>query len=341
MIGAGCWPLGGPCVNGRIDVGWSPVDEDGARTALDAARQAGISLFDTADVYGRGLSEKRLGQMLAEATREQLVISSKVGYYARDGYTHPYQPELMSQQLDQTLTNLRTDYLDIYALHSGDFGPEDRYLPSAIEHLRKARDCGRIRAISMRAPHEFTVERASLETAVGRKANRFLQLFRQIEPDIISVRHNMLGPRYGEDETDIFSFAVQENVGVLLKQVLGQGLLTGRHDPHSPPTFVLGDHRRRKEWFTKPGLEIFAEELQALRERFGARPEDLVRVAVRYALQTAPSAVALVGTHTSSQIISVTNGLGSPLSSADVSYVQSIGLRIRTRLISQFGPDSE
>ncbi|MGW4788573.1 aldo/keto reductase [Streptomyces sp. NPDC004230] len=53
-------------MNRRVDVGWSPVDEDSARAALEAGRQAGITLFDAADVYGHGLSEKRLGRMLAD-----------------------------------------------------------------------------------------------------------------------------------------------------------------------------------------------------------------------------------------------------------------------------------
>src|SRR5262249_45283548 len=122
VVGAGCWPLGGPCTNGGVDVGWAPVDDETAMAALRAAYRAGVTLFDTADIYGDGLSERRLGRLLAEVPRRQVVVSSKVGYAAGTA-RHPYDPAQMRRQFARTLANLGTDYLDVYALHSGDFGP--------------------------------------------------------------------------------------------------------------------------------------------------------------------------------------------------------------------------
>src|SRR5438552_10268805 len=91
VVGAGYWPLGGPCTNGGVDMGWAPVDDHTAVTALRAAYQAGVRLFDTADVYGHGLSERRLGRLLAEVPRHEAIVASKVGYTAGPD-THPYAP---------------------------------------------------------------------------------------------------------------------------------------------------------------------------------------------------------------------------------------------------------
>ncbi|MEU6235612.1 aldo/keto reductase [Kitasatospora sp. NPDC047058] len=170
---------------------------------------------------------QRLGQLLRHVNRSRLTISSKVGYFA-DTALHPYQAAQMKRQLLTSLGNLGTDYLDLYCLHSGDFGPDDRYLEEAVDLVQRLRREGLIRAIGMRAPHEFAAEWAA-DPSHPRAAEtaRFLTLFDRIQPNVLSVRYNLLSPVYGPGETDIFAFARQRQVGLLLKQVLGQGLLLG------------------------------------------------------------------------------------------------------------------
>src|SRR5206468_134650 len=146
VVGAGCWPLGGPCTNGGVDVGWSPVDHQTTLAALRAAYQAGMRIFDTADVYGHGRSERRLGRLLAEVPRDQVIVSSKVGYTAGAG-RHPYAPEQMRRQFHRTLAHLGTTHLDLYAFHSGDFGRDDAYLAAAADYMRELVDRGLVRAV--------------------------------------------------------------------------------------------------------------------------------------------------------------------------------------------------
>lgn len=339
-IGAGCWPLGGPCTNAGVDMGWAPVDADTALTVLRAAYAAGVRLFDTADVYGHGRAERRLGRLLAEVPRDCVVVSSKVGYAAGRGL-HPYHPRQMRHRLATTLANLGTHYLDVYAFHSGDFGPNDAYLDDAIAQMYAFRRAGLIRAISMRAPHELAVEWAiAPATPCGRRAARFLHLFERIRPDILAVRHNLLSPTYRPGETDIFTFAHDHGVGVLVKQVLGQGLLVGRHHPDQLPTFGPGDHRTHKPWFTPTGLHLIHDGLRPFRDRFGDTPAALTRVAVRYALQTAPNAAALIGFHTAAQVTAATR-LGGPLPPDEIEFVCATGQRLRALLDREFGPTTD
>lgn len=83
------------------------------------------------------------------------------------------------------LDNLGTDHLDIYFLHSGDFGGNDRYLAGAIDVMRELREQGMIRAIGMRAPHTFAEEWAA---GLGRRAvqtTRWLHLVRRVQPNVV------------------------------------------------------------------------------------------------------------------------------------------------------------
>ncbi|WP_405359094.1 aldo/keto reductase [Kitasatospora sp. NBC_00085] len=151
-VGAGCWTIGGPATNRGVPIGWAGVDADEALAALVRAHDLAVSLYDTADVYGLGQSERLIGRLLKLVNRSRLVISSKVGYFAGTAI-HPYAAAQMRRQLLTSLSNLGTDYLDVYFLHSSDFGLDDRYLDEAVETVQRLRRDGLIGAVGMRAPH--------------------------------------------------------------------------------------------------------------------------------------------------------------------------------------------
>jgi aryl-alcohol dehydrogenase-like predicted oxidoreductase len=328
-VGAGCWPLGGPAHNNGKPVGWAPVDDQQAQQTLRAAYDAGITVYDTADVYGR--SERHLGAFLAAVPREAVTVISKVGYTSRDG-RHPYHPQVMRRQLTTTLTNLRTSYLDVYAFHSGDFGPEDTYLDDAAATMRQFVNEGLVLAVGMRAPHEFAVEWAAHpHTRRGQQAARFLALFDRLRPDLLTARYSLLSPVYRAGEADVFAFARTAGAGVLLKQVLAQGLLTGSHHPDRPRIFGHGDHRAGKPWFAAPALRVIHDALVPLRRHFGADPQALASAALRYVLHTAPDAVALVGLHTPDQARAAT-AVTPPLTQEELALLSDTGQHIRRRL---------
>lgn len=331
VVGAGCWPLGGPASNNGKPIGWGPVDDRQAQQTLRAAYEAGITVYDTADVYGHGLSEQRLGRFLAGVPREQVVVISKVGYTGRDRL-HPYHPQVMRRQLTTSVTNLRTDHLDVYAFHSGDSGPGDAHLDDAAATMRQFVDEGLVRAVGMRAPHEFAVEWAALpHTRRGQQSARFLTLFDRLRPDVLTARYSLLAPTYQAGETDVFAFARANAVGVLLKQVLAQGLLTGSHHPARPRAFGPGDHRAGKPWFTPPALRVIHDGLAPLRRHFGTDPHALASAALRYVLRTAPDAIAVIGLRTPGQATAATT-VTPPLTPDEVALLRDVGQRIRRRL---------
>ena len=88
------------------------LDEQGTRAVVDAAIDAGINFFDTADIYGGGLSEEYLGRALGKR-RGQLVIASKCGMKMSED-KHGARPEYIRAAIEDSLQRLGTDYLDLY-----------------------------------------------------------------------------------------------------------------------------------------------------------------------------------------------------------------------------------
>lgn len=321
-IGAGCWAIGGPATNRGVPIGWDDINPQQAVAGLHRAHELGVTLYDTADVYGLGQSERLLSKFLHEVDRSQLVISSKVGYFAGTA-THPYEPRQLRHQFATTLANLGTDYLDLYVLHSTDFGCEDQYLPGTLQIMQDLRRTGRIRAVGMRAPHTFAEEWSTRPGPRAAATTRWLHLFHQIQPDIITVRYNLLSPRYTAQETDIFTFARRHHAGVLIKQALHQGLLL--RDPTSPRRqFSPADHRSHDPAFTPAALTRLDATLTALRHRFGDSTEAVARVALRYALHRDPDAPVLVGFRDADQLTATLTSLGEPLSQNELVAVTAV-----------------
>src|SRR5579862_4382267 len=113
VVGLGCNNFGG-----RLDLA-------GTRAVVDAAIDAGVTLFDTADTYGGGGgSEEQLGEVLA-GRRDQVVLATKFGHQSADmGYGHAAGAKggrgYIRRAVEQSLRRLRTDYIDLYQIHTPD-----------------------------------------------------------------------------------------------------------------------------------------------------------------------------------------------------------------------------
>jgi len=328
-LGVGCWPIGGPAMNLGLPMGWSTARDNESLQGLERAFELGANLFDTADVYGLGHSERLLGHLLRNVPRDQVAVTSKVGYFAGTA-AHGYEPGHMRRQLEQTLENLGTDYLDVYALHHPDFGPDDAFLPDAVEAMRAFQKKGLIRAVGMRGPHRYAPERLADGPRREDKHARFRRQFAVVRPEVLAVRDNLLTPQPAG--SGIREFAAEHGATVLVTKPLGQGLLTGKHRPEAPPEFGPGDHRLRKAWFTAPALVVLHRELAPLREHFGPRQADLVWAALRYLLQRWPGAVVLVGFTSPAQVEQTLHCPSTPLSQTDMDLLAQAGQRAQQAL---------
>lgn len=306
-IGVGCWAIGGPFVNLGLAGGWDNISRGDASKGLIASIEMGANVFDTADVYGLGESERLLGGVFEKlikdgiTKREDNIIISKIGYF-KGCAPHGFDPLHMRHQLEMSLQNLGVDYLDIYFFHHLDFGENDKYLEGALKQMRDLREKGLIKFIGLRGPHKFSLYRKKGDNFDG-KQGRFLKLVEIIDPDVISLRYNMITPTYDKAESDLFKWSEENDLGIFIYKPLGQGLLLDKYDFQNPPQFSSGDHRTRKNWYGRKGLEVLSNRLSKIKNKFSCKSNaDLVHLAIKYCLSRSKSACVLVGFRNSEQI---------------------------------------
>ncbi len=151
-IGLGCWAIGGPSFSDDgYPNGWAGNDDHESLKGLFKAYEIGINHWDTADVYGRGHSERLIGRVFREGVkRDNIILASKVGWF-KGTAVHPFEPLHIRHQLEQSLWNLGTDYIDIYYLHNAYFGEDHEYLERAAETVHTLKEEGKIRVIGQSA----------------------------------------------------------------------------------------------------------------------------------------------------------------------------------------------
>jgi aryl-alcohol dehydrogenase-like predicted oxidoreductase len=128
-LGFGCWAIGGPMrgADGK-PIGWGEVDDRESARAIRAALDAGVTFFDTADVYGGGHSERLLGETLG-ADRDRVVIATKFGIAfdekERRATGTDSSPGYVRRACEASLARLGTDRIDLLQLHIGDASTSD------------------------------------------------------------------------------------------------------------------------------------------------------------------------------------------------------------------------
>jgi aryl-alcohol dehydrogenase-like predicted oxidoreductase len=241
-IGFGAWAIGGS---------WGETDDRTSLAAMNAAVDAGVTFFDTADVYGDGRSERLIATLLEERT-EPLVVATKFGRRAPlelENYTY----ENLRSWLDRSRENLRVDTVDLVQLHCPPW--ETYYTPAVFEACDRLVEEGLVRA--------YGVSVEKVEEAL--KAIEY--------PGVATVQiiFNIFRQRPAEL---FFEQARLRDVGVIVRVPLASGLLTGKFNSES--SFAADDHRafnRQGESFDagetfagvdyELGLEV-VEELRAL-----------------------------------------------------------------------------
>ena len=123
-IGFGAWQIG--------DDAWGPVAEGGAMDALAAAADAGVTFFDTADVYGDGTSERLVGRFLAERGDPSLVVATKMGRRVEQ-VADNYRPDAFREWLERSRENLQVERIPLVQLHCPP--TEVYYRPEVFEAL--------------------------------------------------------------------------------------------------------------------------------------------------------------------------------------------------------------
>ena len=305
-IGLGCWAIGGPSFgDDGSPNGWAGNDDKESLAALHKAHELGINHWDTADAYGKGHSEQLIGKSFKQGIpRDEIVLATKTGWF-KGTARHPFEQLHVRHQLEQSLRNLQTDYVDIYYLHNPYFGENDEYLEGAAEEIHLMKSEGKIRVIGQSA---YTLE-------------QFKRVCPVSKPEVLQLPYNAMRSPFDSQETDIFKWADEQNLGIVMFGTYAKGLLTGKYDAQKPPTFEHGDIRVNVELFQEEFLLKFEPALKKLHDRFGNDQQNLARIANQYALTKSDNAVAIPGFKNIAQVESNFQTMGHPISEDDINYI--------------------
>jgi aryl-alcohol dehydrogenase-like predicted oxidoreductase len=247
------------------------MEQGDVAPVVDAALDAGINFFDTADIYRT--AEEWLGAALGRR-RSEVVIASKFGNRKQDGkWSFCGRPDHMRQTLDASLERLGTDYIDLYQLHGFD---ADTPMAETLGALSEAHAAGKIREVGC---SNFSA--AQLEEAVHAAAGGF---------GFVSVQnhYNLLNRA---DEADVIPACERLGISYIPYWPLASGVLTGKYERDRAPDEGTRLHRMGDRGVAMLSDEVF-DQLDALTAWAAARDHSLLELSIAWL--TAQPAVASV-----------------------------------------------
>lgn len=273
-IGLGTWAIGGAM--------WGGSDEKESIKTIHAAIDNGINLIDTAPGYGTGRSEEIVGKAIKEyGNRSDLVVATKVGLEWKDDdqMVRNGSRVRIEKEIDDSLSRLQLDYIDIYQVHWPDPLVEIEETAETMHALYKA---GKIRAIGV---SNFSTDQ--------------LEAFRKVAPlHTVQPPYNLFER---EIEKDILPYCEENEVTTLLYGSLCRGMLSGKMSKDR--SFNGDDLRNVDPKFQEPRFSQYLNAVDALEqlanERYGKSVLDL---AVRWSLDQAGTGVALWGARRPDQV---------------------------------------
>ena len=194
------------------------VEADAARACLEEAFAQGVNFIDTANVYGRGAAETFLGDALQGRPRDSYVLATKV-YFPMSETDRGLSRAQIEKQLDASLKRLRTDYVDLYQCHRYD---DETPLEETMEALTRAVTSGKTRYIGF---SEWPAER--IRAALDLSKSRGFTKFVSSQP-----QYSLL---WREPEEEVIPLCADNGISQIVWSPLGQGVLSGKYDPDSPP----------------------------------------------------------------------------------------------------------
>ena len=306
-IGLGTWAIGGFM--------WGGTDEQAALDTILEALEHGITLLDTAPVYGLGRAEELVGRALAQyGKRQEVIIATKVGLEWRGEQVFRNSSKArIFKEINDSLRRLKTDYIDIYQIHWPDPLVPIEQTAATMYQLYKQ---GKIRAIG--------VSNYSLEQ---------LNLFRQAAPlHTVQPPYNLFERGV---ERDVLPYCRIHGISTLTYGSLCRGLLSGKMKLNSE---FRGDDVRNMD--PKFRLPRYAQYLQAVerldrfaQENFGKR---VLELAMRWALDQPFVTVALWGARQPKQLTPIVDVNGWKL---DLAALKAIDEIVRDAVTDPVGPE--
>ena len=278
VLGFGASPLGEE---------FGPIDAAEGERAVHAAIDEGVNFFDTSPYYGRTLSETRLGQAL-RGRRAKAVLATKCGRYGADSFD--FTAARIERSLDESLTRLQTDYLDVFHLHDIEFADRRQILDEALPAAFRIKQSGKARFIGI------TGLQLELLEDVARRG--------EVDAVLSYARYNLM---IQDLDRRLRPFCERQGIGLINASPLLLGALTQA----GPPAW----HPANKE-----ALAACAKAAAACQ----AEGVDIAQLALRFCLDHPYVASTLVGMSTRAQLAANLRALEAKPAPALLRKVRSI-----------------
>jgi 1-deoxyxylulose-5-phosphate synthase len=191
------------------------VGREQTEACTRAAFEAGITFFDTANVYGRGAAERAWGEILADYPRDSYVLATKA-YFPMSRRDRGLSREQVHKQIDGSLERLQTDYVDLFQCHRYD---DATPLEETMQALTEVVQAGKARHIGF---SEWPVRRIREALEMPGVAK-----FVSSQPQYSAL--------WREPEAEVFPLCAEHGISQIVWSPLAQGVLTGKYSPDSPP----------------------------------------------------------------------------------------------------------
>jgi aryl-alcohol dehydrogenase-like predicted oxidoreductase len=306
-LGLGCWAIGGAMAAGEQQLGYSGVDDEQAVQALHRAVELGVTLFDTADAYGAGHSERLLGRVLAD--HPDVLVATKFGNTIDEDTRQligvDTSPAYVRQALHASLRRLGRDRVDLYQLHTPDV--DDARAAELVDTLEDLAAEGLIgwygvstddpgRAAAFAAGPHFTA---------------------------LQLQLNVL-----DDNPELLAVCDQRDLAALCRSPLAMGLLGGRYNATSrlPANDIRGRQPDWLHWFTdgRPTPE-FLRRVDAVRHVLTAQGRTPAQGALGWVWAHHRRAIPLPGFRNTAQVTDNAGALDhGPLAQSQHDEIEAI-----------------
>lgn len=299
-IGLGAW---------QFSESWGITEYETAKKIIAEAANQGINLIDTAEVYGRGMSEQFVGKALHELNlRENFLVATKIpGEFLAEHDVY--------RAVEKSLSRLQVEYIDLMQVH---WPPCWHNIPTCeyMRALEKLVHLGKIRYIGLSNFPPILVEeaRSCLSTE-----------------DIVSlqVRYNLLER---DAEKEIIPYAESEGLTLLAWSPLAKGAVTGKYTPENLPKFE--DVREGEAVFHPDNFREVYKVVKVLVEVAKKYNKSPSQVALNWLIMASPSVVPIPGAKNEEQVRSNAEGAGWRLSFEDWLKIEEASSRVKiTRVL--------
>ena len=296
-VGFGAWAAGGPW-----KVGWGPQSDEDSIAAIRRSLALGCNWIDTAAIYGLGHSEEVVGQALQGEDRVAVLIATKCGRVPdASGTPHSdLRPTAIREQLEGSLTRLKTDYIDLFQIHWPD-NETGTPLEESWATMAALQAEGKIRYLGASNFNTDQLQRCEAVHHID-----------SVQPPYSLLRR--------EIEADVLPWCRAHGAGVIVYSPMQAGLLSGTFNLES---IAADDWRRRNALFQEPQLSSNLALVERLRPIAIQNNKTVGQLAVAWTLSQPGVTAAIVGARRPQQVEQNAAAMGWHLTPEELNQIQA------------------